>query len=67
MAARLTRKFISVGQDQIYTTSGGMPMWRPASRLPFVSDGEIADGLRRFGWRKESYSDQRVEAASLIS
>jgi len=43
MAARLTRKFISVRPDEICTTTGGMQMWRPASRLPYLAGGEIAE------------------------
>jgi hypothetical protein len=48
MAARLTRKFISVRQDEICTTGGGITMWRPSSRLPLLVDGEIGDGFQRF-------------------
>jgi hypothetical protein len=48
MVAQVTRKFISVRPDEICTTGGGMQMWRPASRLPFFSGGEIGDGFQRF-------------------
>jgi len=48
MAARLTRKFISVRPEEIYTTNGGMWMRRPASRLPYLADGKIADDYQRF-------------------
>jgi hypothetical protein len=67
MAARLTRKFISVRHDEICTTTGGMLMWRPASRLPFLSDGEIADGFHAFASEKNPTLISMADAVSLIS